>query len=125
MVDRSAGPPADEQLLTVSQRVEHGAVVVTVAGEVDTLTAPRMRAALDGALRSAAARRVVVDLRKVSFLGSAGLVALVQAARQAEQRREPLRIVVDEHRPALRPIQLTGLDGVLTLYRSVAEAFAS
>lgn len=125
MVDRSAGPPADEQLLTVSQRVEHGAVVVTVVGEVDTLTAPRMRAALDGALRSAAARRVVVDLRKVSFLGSAGLVALVQAARQAEQRREPLRIVVDEHRPVLRPIQLTGLDDVLTLCCSVAEAFAS
>jgi anti-sigma B factor antagonist len=121
----SGCPPPAEQLLTVTQRMLEGAVVVAVVGEVDTLTAPRLRAALDGALRSAAARRVVVDLLGVTFLGSAGLEALVQSARQAGQRREPLRIVVDEHQPVLLPIQITDLDEVLTLCYGLAEALTA
>jgi anti-sigma B factor antagonist len=122
MSDLGAAPPPGEQLLTIDQRVEDGAVVVSVRGEVDTLTAPRLRAALDEALRSAAARRVVVDLLGVTFLASAGLTALTEAAQHAEQRREPLRIVVDHHRPVVRPIQITGLDDVLTLCHDLAEA---
>jgi anti-sigma B factor antagonist len=101
------------------------AVVVTARREVDMLTAPRLGAALDGALRCAAARRVVVDLLGVTFLGSAGLAALAQAARRAEQRREPLRIVVDHHRPVLRPIQITDLADLLTLCHDLGEALTS
>lgn len=106
----------------MTQHVRDDAVVVTAVGEVDSLTVPRLRAALDEALRSAPARRVVVDLLEVTFLASAGLSALVEAARQAEQRHEPLRIVVDHRRPVVRPIQITGLDELLVLRRSVADA---
>jgi anti-sigma B factor antagonist len=35
---------------------------------------------------------------------------------------DSLRIVVDNTRPVIRPIQLTGLDQVLSLYYSVADA---
>jgi anti-sigma B factor antagonist len=68
---------------------------------------------------------VVVDLLGVTFLGSAGLAALAQAARRAEQRREPLRIVVDHHRPVLRPIQITDLADLLTLCHDLGEALTS
>ena len=49
---------------------------------------------------------------------------MVEAAQQAEQRREPLRIVVDYQKPVLLPIQITNLDEVLALYHSLQEAHA-
>jgi anti-sigma B factor antagonist len=124
MPESEAGPPPGEQLLTLTQRVELGAVVVSALGEIDIMTAPRFRAALDGALRSAAARRVVVDLTAVTFLGSAGLAVLAWTAEQARRRREPLRVVVDHNRPVIRPIQITDLDDALTLCHSLDDALA-
>jgi anti-sigma B factor antagonist len=73
-------------------------------------------------LKEAAGRPVIVDLTAVTFLGSHGLAALVEAALKAEQRSEPLRLVVDEARAVTRPLQITGLDEVLALYYSVEEA---
>lgn len=126
MSSYGADPPPGEQMLTVAVRAVddtgHGAVVATVRGEVDTLTAPRLQAALDRVLRRAAGRRVVLDLLGVTFLGSAGLTALVVAARNAEKRHEPLRIVVDHHRPVVRPIQITDLDDVLLLCHTLDQA---
>jgi anti-sigma B factor antagonist len=65
---------------------------------------------------------VAVDLTRVSFFGSAGLQALVQSADLAREGCKPLRVVVNEHRPVLLPIQLTGLDQLLALYDSLADA---
>ena len=67
-------------------------------GEVDVLTAGRLRAAVNKALREAENRPVVVDLTAITFLGSHGLAALADAASTAQQRRDPLRVVVDETR---------------------------
>jgi hypothetical protein len=53
-------PPAAEQLMTVQQRRVGTATVLTVAGEVDMLTAPRLQEeAVDEALRDPAASDVV------------------------------------------------------------------
>lgn len=106
-------------------RDDQEALVVAVSGEIDVLTVDRFRAAVatgfdqlpDGAV-------LVVDLTQLSFLGSAGLQALVDATRAARRRREPLRIVVDENRPVIRPIELTGLDDLLALFHSVDQALA-
>jgi hypothetical protein len=50
------------------------------------------------------------------------LQALVNVTEAAKQRREPLRIVVDQTRPVIRPIQLTALDGVLALFDTIEQA---
>jgi anti-sigma B factor antagonist len=65
---------------------------------------------------------VAVDLLGVSFLGSAGLSALVRATGLAQASGKSLRIVVNDHRPVLRPIQLMGLDQMLPLCCSLADA---
>jgi anti-sigma B factor antagonist len=122
MTDRLSDEPDAEQLLCIEARHEPAAIVVCADGEVDVLTAGRLRAAVDEALREAAGRPVVVDLTAVTFLGSHGLAALADAASQAERRSEPLRVVVDETRAVTRPLQITGLDEVLALYYSVEEA---
>jgi anti-sigma B factor antagonist len=122
MADQLSDEPEAEQLLRIEARHESAAIVVCADGEVDVLTVGRLRAAVNEALREAAGRPVVVDLTAVTFLGSHGLAALVEAASQAERRSEPLRVVVDETRAVTRPLQITGLDEVLALYYSVEEA---
>ena len=122
VVDESRDEPPAEQLLRVAVRREAAAVVVVAAGEVDLLTVGRLRVAVEEALRAADGRPVVVDLTAVTFLGSHGLAALAEAASKAEQRREPLRVVVDETLAVIRPLQITGLDEVLALYYSVGDA---
>jgi anti-sigma B factor antagonist len=99
-------------------------VVVEVAGDIDLDTAPRLREAIAVAIDEAAGGACVVDLTAVSYLGSTGLTALVDATREAAAQRAPLRIVVDANRPVIRPIEITGLDQVLHLYHSVEQALA-
>lgn len=111
--------------LVVSQRKVDGVVVVEVAGEVDLDTAPALDAALRGALREAGTGGCIADLTHVTFLSSRGLTTLLNAAQAAEERREPLRIVVDANRPVIRPIEITGLDEVLRLFHTVDEAMRS
>ena len=102
------------------------AVVIAVEGEVDALTAPRLRAALGDAFERLDGRPLVVDLTNVRFLGSAGLRTLFDTAAEAVDHRgfDPLRVVVDHTRPVIRPIEMVGLDNVLSLYESVDDALA-
>jgi len=69
------------------QVVEHGsdARVVTVTGEIDSLTVPELAAFVTAQL--AEARLVVVDLDGVQFLGSAGLAVLFEADELASRGR--------------------------------------
>jgi anti-sigma B factor antagonist len=62
----------------VGQSQVAGAVVLSVQGDVDALTAPRLVEAILGAL-SEQSSAVVVDLSDVEFLASAGMTALMTA----------------------------------------------
>jgi anti-sigma B factor antagonist len=114
--------PSAEELLVIDRARVGGVVVLTCRGEVDSATAPQLRAAVADGLRDPDGGPVVLDLTAVTFLSSTGLGALVDAHRAAARAGEPLRVVVDHARPVLRPIQLTGLDEVLTLYHFVDNA---
>ncbi len=115
------GPPLPEELMAVQVGRRGSAVVVSVSGDVDVLTAPRLREALDRGLAEAVGGPVVLDLTGVSFLASRGLSTILDAQREAGATT-PLRVVVDHARPVIRPIQLSGLDAVLTLFDTVEEA---
>ena len=90
------------------QVAEHGpdARVVTVTGEIDTLTAPELASFLNTQL--SAARVVVVDLDGVEFLGSAGLSALFEANELASREDRALRLVCHS-RIANRALEATEL----------------
>lgn len=97
-------------------------MVLEVSGEIDLETAPALDVALRSALRDAGPGGCIADLTRVTFLDSRGLTTLLNATQEAEERREPLRIVVDSNRPVIRPIEITGLDEVLSLFHTVDEA---
>ena len=123
MTSSSHGEPSAG--LAIAHRVVDGILVVVVSGEIDQDTAPTLRTAVIAAIDQTRGEPCVLDLTEVTFLSSAGLNALVEATARAEARREPLRIVVDATRPVIRPIQVTGLDGVLRLYHTVDEALGA
>ena len=103
------------------QVAEHGADarVITVVGEVDTLTAPELAAFL--AAQLGAARLVVVDLDGVQFLGSAGLSVLVEANELASRQDGDLRLV-GSSRIVNRALEVTGLRQQFTFVDTVPEA---
>lgn len=121
---------ATEQLVGIRTdtitREGRTALVVTVTGEIDLHTVGRLRTAADDGLEHVAddqtGMSLIIDLTGVTFLGSPGLDALVQATRTARRLREPLRIVVDHNRPVVRPIEMTGLDGLLALHPTLDHA---
>lgn len=109
--------------MTIRRAEVRGVVVVHVTGEVEALTAGRLGDAVVDALGDG--RAVVLDLTDVRFLDSAGLATLLRVTQESEDRGEPLRIAVDQNRPVVRPIQITGLEHRLALYESVDEAVAA
>jgi anti-sigma B factor antagonist len=68
---------------------------------------------------------VILDLSAVEFLSSSGLGHLVALDEEGRQLARPLRIVVNETRPVIRPITTMGLDDVLSLFSTVDEAVTS
>ena len=95
------------------------ASVLHVVGEIDTLTAPLLRAQLDGQI--AGVPLLVLDLSEVTFLGSAGLAVLVAAKDDAETRDHRLRIVPGS-RIVVRALQATGLLGIFDIADDVPQA---
>ena len=104
-----------EQSLRMSQRTEGTSVVVTVHGEVDLCSAAHLHARLVTALDTATAVSgcVTVDLRRVDFLGAAGLAVLAETLQRAEARGTMLRIVADDTCPAARVLPIAHLDHTL------------
>jgi anti-sigma B factor antagonist len=116
--------PDREQLMTVHTSDHGGVLIVTVTGEIDGLTGPRLRTVLVEAFDRLDGRVLILDLSSVGFLGSPGLRILRDSAVEAVHHRgfQTLRVVVDEARPVIRPIEIVGLDQVLALYHDVADA---
>ncbi|WP_165777594.1 STAS domain-containing protein [Amycolatopsis antarctica] len=96
------------------------AVVVHVAGELDVLTAPALRALLWPRL-VCAARTVVVDLSQVTFLGLAGVRVLDAALLRASAGEVDLRVVTGP-RCVERALELTGAASRLDCHGDVATA---
>ncbi|BBG00243.1 MULTISPECIES: STAS domain-containing protein [Pseudonocardia] len=87
--------------------------VLSVSGEIDTLTAPHLGAALDDLLERAD-RQIAIDLEGVTFLASSGLGALIHTARQAARDDRRL-FVVATSRAVLRPLEVTGSAQLFTV----------
>jgi anti-anti-sigma factor len=121
-------------------QVVEGVPVVTAPEEIDLANAAGLRAALLEAARPELARPelarpelaqpelaepgralVVVDMSRTRFCDSAGLNALVAAARQARADGGEVRLVVVGEAVA-RIVALTGVDRVIPVYASLEDA---
>jgi anti-sigma B factor antagonist len=97
--------------------------VVSGTGEIDLTNADGLREALLAALNGDAAA-LVADLTGTTFLDSAGVTALVRASRRAADTGATFRLAVTAL-PVLRVLSLVGIDRLIDIYPTVAEAVAS
>ena len=96
--------------------------MVSIGGEIDLSTAPAFEAAINGALDDDPPV-LVIELSDVSFMASVGLRVLV-AAHDKVSKSAQLAIVANN--PATsRPIQLTGLDKIMSLYPTLDDALTA
>ena len=98
-------------LVTIEVTGDSATTTVTAVGEVDSSSAPALRAGLDGVL-DAGATDITVDLNGVTFLDSAGLCVLAAAHRRAARAGIRLRVLATS-RAVIRPMQITGLYDLL------------
>ncbi|MGL5867141.1 MAG: STAS domain-containing protein [Dermatophilaceae bacterium] len=111
-----------ELSVTTSHR-DGGISVVAVGGEVDVTTAAQLRQALDAEVTTGRVR-LVVDLEGVTFIDSTGLGVLVGRLKLVRHQSGWLRVVCSTDR-ILRVFQITGLDKVFGIHRSLDDALAA
>jgi len=116
----SAGPLSSD--LLDLQVTEHGphARVVTVTGEIDALTAPKLGTTLTAQL--AATSVLVIDLAKVRFLGSAGLSVLFAANELAIRENRHLWLVFHYRGIVSRALEVTDLSEQFNIAETVVGA---
>jgi len=107
--------------LEVSER--NGTTVLSVRGEVDVYTAPRLREKLVE-LVSEGRYNLVVDLEAVDFLDSTGLGVLVGGLKRLRSHDGDLSLVCTQHR-ILKVFEITGLTKVFAIHDSVDAAVAT
>ncbi|MFG1640046.1 STAS domain-containing protein [Amycolatopsis sp. NPDC049252] len=108
--------PETELAATLDWRGE--CAVLSVAGEIDLLSAPEFEEVV-GSVLAGAPEVLVVDLREVTFFCSAGLQVLAAAHRKLAERA--LRVVSDS--PVTSgPLTTTGLDTWIGVHPTVDEA---
>jgi anti-sigma B factor antagonist len=102
--------------------VEHaaGVPVISVSGDVDLYSAPELRDRLAG-FADDGARRVVLDLSRVTFLDSMGLGVMLGAKKRIVANGGDLELVVSTH-DIRRLLEITMLDRIFTLHDSRASA---
>jgi anti-sigma B factor antagonist len=67
--------------LDVTTEVVEGVTVHRVRGKIDTLTSPNLESAIRPSL-TGEGRRVILDMREITFISSAGIRVIAVAARQ-------------------------------------------
>lgn len=111
-----------KDLVSVAVQWYGSTALVTVSGEVDVLSAPRLEEAVANALAEGPAR-LVIDLTDVGFLASAGL-AVLAGTQQRTAEHVDFRVVADGSATS-RPMRLTGLDQGFAVYPTREEALTS
>jgi anti-anti-sigma factor len=101
--------------------VETWPVLVMLPTEIDIANARDVRSQLTAAALRPGVKIVIADLAATTFCDSLGTRALVQAHKRAAANGAELRLL----RPCpavLRVLELLGLDQVLAIYHTLADA---
>jgi anti-sigma B factor antagonist len=112
-----------EYSLVVATRGSPWVRVVEAVGSIDLYTASELADQLFVALAEGIPVIVVVDLRRVDFLGAAGLSVLIAMDQRARVRQITLRVVAGTH-AVCRALSVTGLDQTLNIYAALEPALA-
>jgi anti-sigma B factor antagonist len=100
--------------LSISVAQNSGEAVVTLAGEIDMLTAPQLSEAVAEVLADEPPRRIRIDMGAVTFCDSQGLGTLVVLSRKAATAQSVL-VLTNVADFLLRVLDITGLRSALMI----------
>lgn len=109
--------------MDICTRHYHDVAILTVNGRLDAATAPQFSQAITEQME-AGYHRLVIDLKKVDFLSSAGLKALVMGVQQTRQQGGDFRLA-NARAQVKFVLNLAGADTVIKVYPNVVSATAS
>lgn len=103
-----------------SKRTDDGVAIITVEGELDLYTAPRLKESLMAALEDDVLK-IVVNMTGVHFIDSSALGVLIGGVKRLKPKGGRLVLVsVDENVNWI--FQITGLNAVFDIFHSQEDA---
>jgi anti-sigma B factor antagonist len=99
---------------------DHGVAIVEVAGELDEVHSPALGQVCEQLL-TAGHRQIIIDLRGVEFIDSAGLSMLIRYFQRT--RKSAGTFLLAAPRPPVRSVfELMRLDRTFEIYSDTVEA---
>lgn len=95
--------------------------VLALAGEIDIVSAPEIRARLAEIVNDNSNSAVVIDLSGVTFMDSSGVGALLSAYRPLKLQQRPLRVAQPQAIVA-RVLGLTNVERLIPVVDSLTNA---
>ncbi len=97
--------------MTINKIKENDSLKIALEGRLDTLTAPKLDAEIQGALDGI--KSLVFDFEKLAYISSAGLRILLSAQKVMNKQGS---MVIKNAGPEIREIfDVTGFSDILTL----------
>src|SRR5204863_1579212 len=112
--------PMNQKPFAASEEVLRGAWVITITGELDIATSPKVRELLSDAARDRD-RPLVIDLTRCDFVDSTGLATLLHGAKPA-QNGESNVALVSAGGEVRRLLELTAIDRTIPVFDTVEKA---
>jgi len=109
--------------LSLQTRQVDGHTVVTVGGEIDVYTAPKLRDKITELVNSGH-HTLLVDLEGVEFLDSTGLGVLVGGLKKVRAQEGSMALICNQDR-LLKIFRITGLAKVFTIHDSESAALSA
>ena len=109
--------------LAVAEPVD-GVVVISIVGEFDMSTAPRLREEVIRVVSATDTPRVVLDLAGVDLLDPTGLGVIFDGVKRTRSRGGDLALARAEGH-VLRDLELTRVIEILPVFDSVSKAIQS
>ena len=110
-----------EQIAAIEIEESGGVVIARIDGEVDISNVDEVRQRLTAGVPNSALG-LVVDLCRTAYLDSSGVSLLFELWKALERHRQSLRVVATEDTASGRVFLLTGMDKVIPMADTVAEA---
>lgn len=107
--------------LVVVATATDGIRVLSPAGEIDHDTVQTLRQALD--VTGITRPRIVVDMRRVTFMDSVGINLLIEAYKAVSKAGGWIRLAAPSEF-VLRVVQLVGIDRIIACRPTLREALA-
>lgn len=99
--------------LNISQEAADNTIRITVEGEVDLYTSPKLRAVLMGALKTGD-ERIEVGLGGVNYMDSSGVATLVEGFKTSHEKGRTF-VLASPSVSVMKVLELAKLDSVFTI----------